>query len=330
MERLIALVIDARDEYLRLVLPALEEEAARAVTPEGTILCTWTDANGPGTAVEAALESVGQGDRVGIERRQLSVERFDLLTSVAPTVELVGGDSTLTRVRAIKSEAELEHMRHAAEIADGVIERMTAGELRPGRTEAELSAECARLCREAGADAIAGEPQVVGGVRSALPHGHAGAYELESGDFVTVDLGVASGGYFADISRTFVLGEAESRQKELFSVVREAQLAGIRAATAGRLAADVDRAARNVIRDADLGEYFVHRTGHGLGLEIHEEPSLSDTNTEPLLDGMVVTIEPGVYVPGFGGVRIEDDIVVRPQEAEVLTRAPVVLEIAMP
>jgi Xaa-Pro dipeptidase len=327
MERLIALVVGPRDEPIRLVLPALEEEAGRSATPESTVLHPWADANGPRAALESAFAHLPAGARVGIERTQLTVAYYELVTSVAPEAVLVDGDPTLARLRAVKDDEELEHMRTAAGIVDDVLEQLASTELRPGRTEAEVAAECARLSREAGADAIAGDPQVVTGARSALPHGHSSQVKLEPGDLVIVDIGVSSGGYFADISRTFVLGEADDRQRELFQVVHQAQLAGIRAAVPGTPAADVDRAARSVIEDAGLREYFIHRVGHGLGLEIHEPPSLSGTNTEPLLERMTVTIEPGVYVPGYGGVRIEDDIVVRPGSAEVLTHAPVTLEL---
>jgi Xaa-Pro dipeptidase len=327
MERLIALLVGSGSEPLRLVLPALEEEAGRNATPDATVIYPWTDADGPRSAVEKAFAELSAGARVGIERTHLTVAYYELVGAVAPNATLVDADPTLTRLRAVKDDDELDHRRAAARIVDAVVEHLAASELKPGRTEAELAAECARLSREAGADAIAGDPQVVTGARSAMPHGHSSQVQLEQGDLVIVDLAASSGGYFADISRTFVLGEPAERQRELFQTVHEAQLAAIRAALPGTAASDVDRAARSVIAAAGLGDYFIHRVGHGLGVEVHEPPSLSSTNIEPLRDGMTVTIEPGVYVPGYGGARIEDDIVVRRDGAEVLTQAPIKLEV---
>jgi Xaa-Pro aminopeptidase len=172
-------------------------------------------------------------------------------------------------------------------------------------------------------------PAVLSGENSALPHGSSGRRELAPGDLLIVDIGAAVGGYHADITRTYVVGaEPDARQRELFEVVREAQRAGIAAAMPDTPCREIDRAARSVIEAAGLGANFVHRTGHGLGLEVHEPPSLHARNDERLAEGAVITVEPGVYFPDYGGVRIEDDVVVTASGPEVLTRAPIGLEIA--
>jgi Xaa-Pro dipeptidase len=320
-ERLIALVVP-REGAPRLVVPSLEEEAARGAVGDGAELHVWRDEEGPGGALQRAL--AGLGGKVGIEKRALTVAFLEEAQAAAPGTRFEGCDGVIAGLRAVKDEEELERHRRAAAVVDRVVGRL-AEEAKPGRTEAELAAQCGLLLREHGGDG-AGFALVLTGAKSALPHGSSDASPLREGDLLILDIGTSVEGYFADITRTFVVGrEPQARQQELFDVVREAEAAGVRAATAGATGADVDRAARSVIEAAGLGEYFVHRTGHGLGLEVHEPPYLTATDDDPLEPGNVVTVEPGVYVPGYGGVRIEDDVVVREQEPEILTRAPIVL-----
>ncbi len=322
-ERLIAIVVP-REGPLRVVAPSLEEEAARSALPSGSELFVWRDEQGPRQALAAALE--GLGGRVGIEKASLTVAYHELATSCLPGAEFDDCGPLLGGLRVVKDEGEIELARRAARIVDAAVERL-AGALEPGRTEGELAAAIAAFMREEGGEGLAFDPIVLAGPKSALPHGHADATPVAEGDLLIVDVGTAVGGYCADITRTFVVGrEPDERQRELFAVVRQAQLAGVRAAVAGTPCAEVDRAARRVIEEAGLGEHFVHRTGHGLGLEVHEPPYLTSANEEPLEEGMIVTVEPGVYIEGYGGVRIEDDVVVRAGEPEVLTRAPIKLE----
>lgn len=322
-ERLIALVVP-RDGPLRLVVPSLDEEAARAQVPGETALHVWRDEDGPAAALAEAL--AGLEPHVGIEKAYLTISHYEVAQRALPAARFGDCGSLLERLRAVKDEDELERLREAAAVVDRAVERL-ALELRPGRSEAELAARAAALLLEEGGERVAFDPAVLAGRKSALPHGQPDGNTLAEGDLVIVDIGASVGGYCADITRTFVAGrEPEARQRELFEVVRDAHAAGVRAAVAGATGADVDRAARSVIDSAGLGEYFVHRTGHGLGLEVHEPPSLHSANDQPLPAGTVVTVEPGVYIPGYGGVRIEDDLVVRAGPPEVLTRAPIRLE----
>jgi len=322
-ERLIAVIVP-QEGTLRAVVPSLEEEAARAALPAGTEVFTWRDEDGPRAALERSLE--GLGTRAGVEKSYLTVAFFELAVATLADARFEDCGPLLTRLRAIKDEHELECLRGAARAVDTAVTRLAAEELRPGRTERELAAAAARLLQEEGGERLAFEPAVLTGTKSALPHGHPDGTKVAPGDLVIVDIGTSVGGYCADITRTFVVGvEPDARQQELFAVVREAEAAGIRAAVADATCADVDRAARRVIEDASLGERFVHRTGHGLGLEVHEPPYLTATNEEPLEEGMVVTVEPGVYIEGYGGIRIEDDIVVSADQAIVLTQAPIAL-----
>ena len=321
-ERLIALVVP-REGAARLVCPSLEEEAARTAVGGGVELDVWRDDEGPTEAVRRALE--GAGKRLGIEKRYLSVANAELVAAAAGA-SLEPCDELLARLRAVKSEDEIAAIRRAAAIVDRVVEQIGAL-AEPGVRERELAAECAHRLRAEGGDALAFEPLVLTGPRSALPHGHAGATPLAQGDLLIVDIGVAVDGYAADLTRTFVVGgEPDARQREVFEVVHAANLAGIEAVRAGAPARTVDDAARRVIADAGYGPNFIHRVGHGLGLEVHEPPYLTAANDEPLRAGMVATVEPGIYLEGWGGVRIEDDIVVREDGAEVLTRAAIDLE----
>jgi Xaa-Pro aminopeptidase len=323
-ERLIAIVVP-REGPLRAVVPSLEEDAARSSLPEETELHVWRDEEGPRGALEQCL--AGFDGQIGVEKDYLTMAYFELAASCLPQASFEDCGPLFSRLRAVKDAAELDALRRAAGVVDAALARLIAEELRPGRTEAELAAAAATFLREAGGDGLAFDPAVLTGARSALPHGAPDGTEVAAGDLVIVDIGASVGGYCADITRTLVVGaEPDSRQRELFEVVREAHAAGVQAAVEGALCSDVDRAARSVIEAAGLGPHFVHRTGHGLGLEVHEPPYLTSTNQEPLRAGMVVTIEPGVYLEGYGGVRIEDDLVVRAGEAELLTHAPARLE----
>jgi Xaa-Pro dipeptidase len=321
-ERLIALVVP-REGAARLVCPSLEEEAARAAVDGRVELRVWRDEEGPVDALARALADAG--GRIGIEKRYLSVANAELAASALPGATLAGCDQLLERLRAVKSRAEIDVIRRAASIVDRVL-GLVAAAAKPGVTEVDLAAECAHRLRAEGGESLAFEPVILAGPRSALPHGHPGAIALAAGDLLIVDIGVTVEGYCADITRTFVVeAEPDERQREVFEVVRAAQRAGIEAVRVGSPARAVDAAARQLITDAGYGPTFVHRTGHGLGLEVHEPPYLTATNEEPLEPGMVVTVEPGIYVEGWGGIRIEDDVVVRDGTAEVLTRAPISL-----
>jgi Xaa-Pro dipeptidase len=322
-ERLIALVVP-HSGRMRLVCPSLEEEAARGATGEAVDLLVWRDEDGPAESLARAL--AGVGDRLGIEKQYLSVANAELAAAAAPTATFTGCDEVLGRLRVVKSEDEIASIRKAASIVDRVVEHIGAI-ARPGVSEGELAAECAQQLRAEGGHGLAFEPLILTGKRAALPHGHSGPARLEAGDLLIVDIGVTVDGYAADITRTFVVGGSpDERQREIFDLVYAAERAGIEAVRAGAPARVVDDAARTVIAEAGYGPNFIHRTGHGLGLETHEPPYVTAKNDELLEPGMVLTVEPGVYIEGWGGVRIEDDVVVREDAPEVLTRAPIGLE----
>lgn len=319
-ERLIALVVPLAGT-LRLVCPSLEEEAARTAVGGDVELLVWRDEDGPDDALRRAL--AGTGATIGIEKQYLSVANAERAAAAAPSARLDACDDVIVRLRAVKSEDEIAALRRASGIVDRVVEHLVAL-AEPGVTEAELSAEASQQLRAEGGESLAFEPLVLTGPRSALPHGHPGATRLAEGDLLICDIGVFVDHYAADITRTFVVGGSpDERQREIFEVVHEAERAGIEAVRAGVPAHAVDDAARSVIAEAGYGPRFIHRTGHGLGLEVHEAPYLTATNAEPLEAGMVVTVEPGIYIEGWGGVRIEDDVVVGEDGPELLTSAAI-------
>jgi Xaa-Pro dipeptidase len=321
-ERLVALVVPRQGE-VRLVCPSLEEEAARTVLDGRAELVVWRDEDGPAAALARALG--GAVRRVGIEKRYLTVA-FAELAAAASGAALDSCDDLLAGLRVVKSETEVAALRRAAAVVDAVVQQITST-AQPGTTEAELAADCAQRLRAAGGDALAFDPLILTGPRSALPHGVPGKTQLSEGDLLIADIGVSVDGYAADITRTVVVGgQADERQREIFDIVHAAERAGIAAARAGVPACEVDEAARGVIAEAGYAASFIHRTGHGLGLEVHEPPYLTATSDEPLEAGMVATVEPGIYIERWGGVRIEDDIVIREGDAEVLTAAPTALE----
>jgi Xaa-Pro aminopeptidase len=260
----------------------------------------------------------------------VTVDGFDALAhevGEAGTTELVRASQTVEALREIKDAGEVALLRLACEAADAALTDLVArGGLRPGRTEREVGRELEALMLDHGADGVSFETIVASGPNSAIPHHRPTDAVLAAGDFVKIDFGALVGGYHSDMTRTFVLGKAADWQREIYELVRVAQQAGREALRAGACLADVDGAARRVIVDAGHGEHFGHGLGHGVGLQIHEAPGIGATATGTLLAGSVVTVEPGVYLPDRGGVRIEDTLVVADEISghapELLTRFP--------
>ena len=222
--------------------------------------------------------------------------------------------------RMVKDAGEIEHMAAAAALGVRLFEQIL-GFLRPGVTETAVAAELEYAARRAGADAMSFPTIVASGERSALPHGTASAAKLPRRGFVTLDFGVILNGYCSDMTRTVHMGRATPREREAYDAVLAAQEHAVNTVRSGVAAGEVDEAARRVLREAGLAEYFSHSTGHGVGLEIHESPRIAAGQQTLLTQGMVITIEPGVYLPGAFGLRIEDTVVVERRGARVLTPA---------
>lgn len=225
----------------------------------------------------------------------------------------------LDTLRMIKDAVELDRIRKAVDIADQAFIHILSV-IKPGVSEQEIAAELEYHMRKLGSEKAAFDTIVASGTRGALPHGIASAKKIETGDMVTMDYGAVYKGYHSDITRTVVVGKANARQKNIYQTVLTAQLTGVHTVKPGIHADEVDSAARDIIGEAGYKEYFGHGLGHGVGLAIHEEPRLSPAGTNVLLtENMVVTVEPGIYLPGWGGIRIEDTVVVAADGAQVLT-----------
>ncbi len=223
--------------------------------------------------------------------------------------------------RQVKETAEIERIAAAAELTDRAMERVLSV-LEPGLSEVEIGLEVECFMRKNGAEEVAFAPIVASGPNSSRPHAGLTDRVVGPGDFVTIDIGARVGGYCADMTRTVVIGAANDRQRAVYEAVREANEAGIAAARAGISGVELDLAAREVLREKGFAEQFTHGLGHGVGLNVHELPHVSVRGRDPIRAGSVVTIEPGVYVPGFGGVRIEDLIVIEDGGCTVLSKSP--------
>jgi Xaa-Pro aminopeptidase len=224
-------------------------------------------------------------------------------------------------LRESKDRSEIAIQRRAARLGCQVYEQMLSI-ISPGMSEIEVAAELEYRARSLGAQGMAFDTIVASGPRSALPHGHATTARLPRKGFLTLDFGVILDGYCSDMTRTVHLGRATETERQAYDAVLAAELAGIDAVSAGVSCNDVDAAARNVLHLAKLGKWFTHSTGHGVGLEIHEGPRLARGQTQKLLQGMVITIEPGVYLPGRFGIRIEDMVEVTTSGCRILTPSP--------
>lgn len=261
-------------------------------------------------------------EKLGFEPGWMQVDAFERLKSkLGDGVTLVPAAGLVEDLRAVKSPAEIALIRAAVRVNSQAFER-TMKRVRPGMTEMDVAAELDYQQRRLGAEKPAFETIVAAGARSALPHARPSHKKLEAGEFVLVDMGATVDGYTSDMTRMAFLGAPPRRASALYKAVLEAQLAGIAAVKAGIPSGRVDAAAREVLKRHELDKAFVHSTGHGLGLEIHEGPRIAKKQKTRLQAGMVITIEPGAYVEGFGGVRIEDTVLVTESGCEVLTPTP--------
>lgn len=265
----------------------------------------------------AAHESV---KRLGIEQDDMTVGSYRTYEKEVTAV-LVETSGIVEKLRLIKDEAELKIMKEAAAIADAAFEHIQTF-IRPGRTEKEVANELEMFMRGQGADSSSFDMIVASGWRSALPHGVASDKVIEAGELVTLDFGAYYKGYCSDITRTLAVGDISDELRNIYDTVLKAQLAGVAGTKAGISGIEADALTRDVIKDAGYGEYFGHSTGHGLGMEVHEAPGLSFRSETILEPGMVVTIEPGIYIAGVGGCRIEDDIVITEDGCVRLTQSP--------
>jgi Xaa-Pro dipeptidase len=318
-ERL-ALALLGPEGKAALVVPAFEASRAEQGLRMEADIFAYTDEEGPQSALTQACRRLElPGTRIAAESLQMRLMEMWRLQEAG--VEVAAGDEILAALRMRKDAHELTAMREAAVRTDRVLHEFLP-EMQPGRSEKELAAKLRSALLEASGEDLSFAPILVSGPNSALPHGGPSDRPLQRGDLITIDCGIFYGGYVSDITRTFALGDVEPELSRVYSVVMAANRAGREACRPGATAESVDRAARAVIHDAGYGEFFTHRTGHGIGLEIHEPPYIVEGNQTILEPGMTFTVEPGIYLPGRGGVRIEDDVAITADGAESLTAFP--------
>ena len=256
--------------------------------------------------------------RVGFENQHISVANMNSLKKLLPTRRFIPATSILENVSAIKDDNEIELIRFAASISDKVFKKLLVL-IRPGVRECDIAAEISYWHRKYGAECDAFDPIVASGERGAMPHARASEKIIRSGEMVVLDFGCCYRGYNSDITRTIAVGNPSAEMKKVYKIVFDAQKKAIEAVKSGVPARSIDSIARKHIQQNGYGRYFIHSLGHGLGVHVHDPLRVSAISATVLESGNVVTIEPGIYIPGRGGVRIEDDIVVRESGCDILT-----------
>jgi Xaa-Pro dipeptidase len=305
-----------------IIIPGLEAMKAEAAGIPANRIFAWNDEEWFEGAFQKAADHLQlNGMHWGVEALYMRVLELEALQKVAPGLQTSHAEPALMALRSVKDESELAAMGKAIAVAERSIERLIP-QIKIGMTEKQVAAQLTAILLDEGGESIAFGPIVSTGPNAASPHAMPGERPLANGDLLVVDWGVFVDSYPSDITRTFAVGEVNDELKHIYDIVRQANEAGKQAAKPGATGQDVDRAARKVITDAGYGDYFFHRTGHGLGLEVHELPGMVEGNTTPLQIGNVFTVEPGIYIAGRGGVRIEDDVVVTADGCRSLTSFP--------
>lgn len=317
-ERPIVLFLPADDDPA-IIIPMLEAMKAKDAGIPPQRIFAWTDEEGYTGAFQQACAFLELSDYLlGVESLYMRVLEYELLKRYAPGVNIAHADPVMTGLRLTKDASELAAMERAVAVAERAIERLIP-RLKIGQTEKQIAAMLTQELMDAGADAVAFAPIVSAGPNGASPHAVPTDRPIQAGDLLIIDWGALVDDYPSDITRTFAVGPLDPELRRIYEVVKAANEMGKQAAGPQVACQEVDRAARGVIDDAGYAAYFIHRTGHGLGLETHEPPFMMEGNEQPLGVGNVFTVEPGIYLPGRGGVRIEDDVVITPGGYRSLT-----------
>lgn len=317
------LIIFIPQESPLIVLPELEKEKLHNLPFEIKPFLYGEDPSQWGNVFQQAVQ-VGKldGKRIGVEPRQLRYLEYSLLMQSAPEAQFVPAGDTVARLRMCKDESEIVSMRKAAKVAEQAL-TATLPHIEVGMSERDLAIELTSQLFRAGSDPqMPFSPIVSSGPNSANPHASPSDRKLSPGDLLVIDWGASHHSYVSDITRTFAIGEVEPEYQKIGKIVLEANTAGRESAMPGVAMEAVDKAARTVIESAGYAQYFTHRTGHGIGMEGHEEPYIRAGNSNLLEKGMTFTIEPGIYLPGQNGVRIEDNVVITGSGADCLTSLP--------
>lgn len=311
-----------------MVLPELEVTKLESSKVEITPFSYNDDPSTWQKTISDAVGSLGlEGKKIGVEPTQLRFLELSFLQSASDTSEFVSASKCLSELRIRKDADEIRSIQKAVEIGEKALNR-TLPFIKPGLSEKEIASELTFQLIRAGSDPeLAFKPIVSSGPNSANPHAEPSDRKLKMGDLLVIDWGARYSGYISDLTRTFAIGNIESEFSSIAKIVLEANQAAYHAVKAGEEAGKIDQAAREVISSAGYGDYFTHRTGHGIGLEAHEPPYIFSDNQQILEPGMCFTIEPGIYLPGKNGVRIEDNVVVTDEGVKLLSSLPRELQI---
>ena len=303
------------------IIPNLEAMKAEAAGVPKERIFGWSDEDGFEGAFAAAGEALGlAGKKLGVEALHMRVLEHDTLKTAVPTLTLKHADHVMAALRMVKDDSEIAAMQKAVHVAEKAMQNLLP-QLSIGQTEKQIAAMLRDEMLQAGADSIA-FTIVSGGPNSASPHAVPTDRPIQAGDLLVIDWGCIVDGYPSDITRTFAVGDIDAERQRIYNAVKLANEQGKAIAAPGKTGQQVDSAAREVIEEAGYAQYFIHRTGHGRGIEAHEPPLMSAVYTEQLVEGNVFTVEPGIYLPGKAGVRIEDDVVVTADGVRSLTTFP--------
>ena len=320
-ERLFLLIVPTSDAAVAVV-PALEEANFRGAAPSVESLHLWDDADGPEKAAADAFKCLAKASRVAVEPLSLRYMEFGHVRRELPKAKIESAESVVAALRLKKSDEEAALMKRASKIAEAALE-FTLRDVKPGRKEVEIASKLSSELLRRGGGGISFGPIVLSGPKSALPHGVPDDREMQEGEFLLIDFGTSFDGYHCDITRTFVVsGSPTDRMREVYEAVLQANIRGVAASRPGVTYDYVHKNCQANLHGPRFKEFMTHRTGHGLGLEIHEPPSVMAGNGGLVEEGAVFTIEPGLYLNGWGGVRIEDNIRVTEQGCELLTSSP--------
>jgi Xaa-Pro dipeptidase len=324
-KRLTLALIPADGSTPCMVLPALEQSQVEAKSRLPMRLFAWGDADGPQAALAAALAAAfpqGLGEApLAVEHTSMRLLELRTLEAAQPGLRTSDAGPLMASLRMAKDAEELAAIEQAVRIVEAALQ-VTIAQIRPGLSERALSRICSEAIMAAGAEGESFTNIVAAGPGAANPHHQSGERPLQVGDLIIIDCGARYDGYISDITRTVALGEPDEEARQVYELVRLANAAGRQACRPGASGASIDAATRAVIEAGGYGQYFIHRTGHGFGSETHEQPDIVAGNDEPLAVGTTFTIEPGIYLPGRVGVRIEDDMVLTADGARSLTTLP--------
>lgn len=309
-------VLVVRPQAATLLVDGRYVTQAQEEVQSADIYCYQDKVDGIVAVLDRAVE-----DPVGFEASAVSYDFYQKLAERLRKENLTPLSEELYSLRAVKEDREISCIRRAAQLSAGVLEAVSR-RIRPGMSELDLALEIDFGAKRAGAERMAFETIVASGANAALPHAKPGRKILEYGDLVVVDYGAVVDGYCSDETCTFCLGSADDRKREIYSRVKEAHDRALDEVRSGVTCGRIDHVARACLAQYGLDSYFTHGTGHGVGLEVHEAPRVSRNTDTVLSEGMIITIEPGVYLPGQWGIRIEDTVLVREDGAEVLTKMP--------